>query len=248
MPSAFTCAGSARRSALYNGPRAAGPVRRRYTTPKASRVRSPSVIIVGGWLCGESALATWAPFLASHGLVAVADRNAKPLRDQPAARARARCAARRTRCAASTRARPGPLCGRLDGERVAFLGYSLGGGARRSRQRSAAARRTCGASSRSRRTPATTRSRRTTACPRSSSSASATISRRPRASRARCTTRRATTPKLYFQVGGGADPFRSSGPRAPRAKASFPHARRHAPPRRRDCAAAGCPRCSAAGR
>jgi len=31
----------------------------------------PSIVLVGGWGCGEKVLAAWAPFLASHGIVAM---------------------------------------------------------------------------------------------------------------------------------------------------------------------------------
>ena len=31
----------------------------------------PSIVIVGGWACGERAMEAWAPFFASHGIVAM---------------------------------------------------------------------------------------------------------------------------------------------------------------------------------
>ena len=31
----------------------------------------PSIVIVGGWGCGEQVQAAWAPFYASHGIVAM---------------------------------------------------------------------------------------------------------------------------------------------------------------------------------
>ena len=46
----------------------------------------PSVVLVGGWLCGEHALAAWAPFFAAHGIVAMTIGTPSPHSHKPADR------------------------------------------------------------------------------------------------------------------------------------------------------------------
>ena len=89
--------------------------------------RLPSVVIVGGQGCGEQAMAAWAPFYSSHGIVAMTIGTPVPWLDSPAARCRALLDA--SLALQSEHGREGSvLQGRLDVERRAVQGYSLGGG------------------------------------------------------------------------------------------------------------------------
>ena len=88
----------------------------------------PSICIVPGWGCGEQNQAAWGPFYASHGIVAMIISTPAPFRDAPAARSRALLDA--SLALQSEHEREGSvLKGRLDVERRAVQGYSLGGGA-----------------------------------------------------------------------------------------------------------------------
>ena len=87
----------------------------------------PSIVIVGGWGCGEQAMAAWGPFYASHGIVAMAIGTPAPWTDSPADRCKALLDA--SSALQSEHEREGsPLLGRLDVSRRAVQGYSLGGG------------------------------------------------------------------------------------------------------------------------
>ena len=87
----------------------------------------PSVVIVGGWGCGEQAMAAWAPFYASHGIVAMTIGTPSPWIDSPAARCKALVDA--SMALQSEHEHMGSvLQGRLDVSRRAVQGYSLGGG------------------------------------------------------------------------------------------------------------------------
>ena len=87
----------------------------------------PSIVIVGGWGCGEQAMAAWAPFYASHGIVAMVIGTPAPWTDSPAARCKALLDA--SSALQSEHEREGSaLLGRLDVSRRAVQGYSLGGG------------------------------------------------------------------------------------------------------------------------
>ena len=87
----------------------------------------PSVVIVGGWGCGEHAMAAWGPFYASHGIVAMTIGTPTPWHDSPAARCRALLDA--SVALQSEHEREGSAVqGRLAVERRAVQGYSLGGG------------------------------------------------------------------------------------------------------------------------
>lgn len=87
----------------------------------------PSIVIVGGWGCGEQAMAAWAPFYASHGIVAMTIGTPAPWFDSPAARCKALLDA--SLALQSEHEREGSaLQGRLDVSRRAVQGYSLGGG------------------------------------------------------------------------------------------------------------------------
>jgi len=87
----------------------------------------PSIVIVGGWSCGEQAMAAWAPFYASHGIVAMTIGTPSPWTDSPAARCKALLDA--SVALQSEHEREGSvLQGRLDVSRRAVQGYSLGGG------------------------------------------------------------------------------------------------------------------------
>jgi len=83
---------------------------------------------VGGWGCGEKALAAWGPFYASHGIVAMTIGTPSPWRDSPQDRCQALLAASSALQSENIRA-GSPLQGRLDESRRAVLGYSMGGGA-----------------------------------------------------------------------------------------------------------------------
>ena len=87
----------------------------------------PSIVIVGGWGCGEQAMAAWAPFYASHGIVAMTIGTPAPWTDSPAARCKALLDA--SLALQSEHEHQGSvLQGRLDVSRRAVQGYSLGGG------------------------------------------------------------------------------------------------------------------------
>jgi dienelactone hydrolase len=87
----------------------------------------PSIVIVGGWGCGERAMAAWAPFYASHGIVAMTIGTPRPWMNSPADRCKALLDA--SMALQSEHGREGSvLHGRLDASRRAVQGYSLGGG------------------------------------------------------------------------------------------------------------------------
>ena len=88
----------------------------------------PSITITPGWGGGEQNQAAWGPFYASHGIVAMIIRPSAPWRDMPAARSRALLEA--SVALQSEHEREGSvLKGRLDVERRAVQGHSLGGAA-----------------------------------------------------------------------------------------------------------------------
>lgn len=92
-----------------------------------SGTRLPSIVIVGGWGCGEQVQAAWAPFYASHGIVAMTIGTPAPLTDMCEERARALLDA--SAALQDENAREGSaLVGRLDASSRAVQGYSLGGG------------------------------------------------------------------------------------------------------------------------
>ena len=87
----------------------------------------PSIVIVGGWLCGEHVLAAWAPFFASHGIVAMTIGTPSPHLDMAAERSQALLDASKALQKENDRT-GSKLFGRLDVSRRAVMGYSLGGG------------------------------------------------------------------------------------------------------------------------
>ena len=92
-----------------------------------SGTQLPSIVIVGGWGCGEHALAAWAPFYASHGIVAMTIGMPAPWKD--ACQARSRALLEASTALQSENVRAGSvLLGRLNTARRAVQGYSLGGG------------------------------------------------------------------------------------------------------------------------
>lgn len=87
----------------------------------------PSVVIVGGQGCGEQVMAAWAPFYASYGIVAMTIGTPRPWTDTPGDRCQALLDA--SLALQSEHEREGSVVqGRLDVERRAVHGYSLGGG------------------------------------------------------------------------------------------------------------------------
>ena len=87
----------------------------------------PSIVLVGGWMCGEQVLAAWGPFFASHGIVAMTIGTPSPQKDEPTDRCRSLLDA--TKALQTEHAREGSkLFGRLDVSSRAVMGYSLGGG------------------------------------------------------------------------------------------------------------------------
>jgi dienelactone hydrolase len=87
----------------------------------------PSIVLVGGWGCGERAMAAWAPFFASHGIVAMTIGTPAPWKDTPEARCQALLDASQALQSEHTRS-DSPLHQRLDLNARAVMGYSLGGG------------------------------------------------------------------------------------------------------------------------
>ena len=86
-----------------------------------------SVVIVSGWGSGENSMAAWGPFYASHGILAMTIGTWAPFQDGPPQRSRALLDA--VELLRAEDSRPGSLLqGRLDVNRIAVQGYSLGGG------------------------------------------------------------------------------------------------------------------------
>mmetsp|Transcript_21650 Transcript_21650/g.31607 ORF Transcript_21650/g.31607 Transcript_21650/m.31607 type:complete len:321 (+) Transcript_21650:165-1127(+) len=96
-------------------------------TGTGSTALLPSIVLVGGWGCGEQVLAAWAPFLASHGIVAMTIGTPKPWSDTPPTRAQALIDASLALQEENGRSNS-PLYNRLDTNARAIMGYSLGGG------------------------------------------------------------------------------------------------------------------------
>ncbi len=85
-----------------------------------------SVVIVPGFVSPESSIRAWGPFLASHGIVTltIGTNNGG---DSPDVRARALLDGIETLKAENTRA-GGPVEGEMDLERFGVMGWSMGGG------------------------------------------------------------------------------------------------------------------------
>ena len=87
----------------------------------------PSIVLVGGWMCGEKVLSAWAPYFASHGIVVMTIGNPSPSEDEPSARCLSLLDA--SKALQTENEREGSvLFGRLDITNRAVMGYSLGGG------------------------------------------------------------------------------------------------------------------------
>ena len=95
--------------------------------PESGRGQLPSVVIIGGWGCGEQSMAAWAPFFASHGIVAMTIGTPAPWKEPSQTLCQALLDASMALQLENTRS-ASPLHERLDVSSRAVLGYSLGGG------------------------------------------------------------------------------------------------------------------------
>jgi len=96
------------------------------TLTAGGNTQFPSIVVVGGWACGEQAMAAWGPFYASHGIIAMTIGTPAPFKDMPAQRCMALLDAVRALQAENTS--PGSvLQGRLKSS-CSVQGWSLGGG------------------------------------------------------------------------------------------------------------------------
>jgi dienelactone hydrolase len=86
----------------------------------------PSIAIVPGFVSPQSTIAAWGPFLASHGIVTFTIGTNVPT-DDPPTRSMALLGALDTIKSENTRA-DSPLKGKLDLNRMAIGGWSMGGG------------------------------------------------------------------------------------------------------------------------
>ncbi|MET0341307.1 MAG: hypothetical protein ABW252_09900, partial [Polyangiales bacterium] len=86
----------------------------------------PAVSIVPGFVSPQSSIASWGPFLASHGIIAMTIGTNSP-GDSPQVRANALLDALETIKAENTRT-GGPLNGKVDVSRLGIMGWSMGGG------------------------------------------------------------------------------------------------------------------------
>ena len=108
---------------LRNGPDYAGAT---VYYPADAEPPFASIVIVPGYLFEESSIQEWGPFYASYGIVAMTIGTNSGT-DNPDARANALIDAAETLRQENTRA-DSPLNGKLDIERIALSGWSMGGG------------------------------------------------------------------------------------------------------------------------
>lgn len=95
------------------------------TSPSSSLL--PTIVLIGGWGCGEQVLAAWGPFLASHGIVAMTIGTPRSWEEDPPARAQ--YVSQASLALQTEHTRPAsPLYRRLDTDARGVMGYSLGGG------------------------------------------------------------------------------------------------------------------------
>ena len=108
---------------LRNGPEYRGAT---VYYPKGSTKDLGSLVLVPGFMAWESTLRTWGPYLASHGIVVMTLGTNKP-QDVPLLRAEALLDGIETLKAEHERP-DSPLFGRMDVDRFAVGGWSMGGG------------------------------------------------------------------------------------------------------------------------
>ena len=94
--------------------------------PEAERLAS--VVLMPGWACGQHVMSAWATFFASHGFLAMTVATPSPFHDMPSHRAVGLLDAVRALREEHTRS-GSALEGRIDVDRVAVAGWSMGGGA-----------------------------------------------------------------------------------------------------------------------
>ena len=108
---------------LRNGPEYRGAT---VYYPKESTNKLASLVLVPGFMAWESTLRTWGPYLASHGIVVMTLGTNKP-QDVPLLRAKALLDGIETLKAENKRP-DSPLFERMDVDRFAVGGWSMGGG------------------------------------------------------------------------------------------------------------------------
>ncbi|AKJ29164.1 dienelactone hydrolase family protein [Caldimonas brevitalea] len=85
-----------------------------------------AVAVVPGYLARQSSIRWWGPRLASHGFVVIT-LDTRSTSDQPASRSAQQMAALR-QVVALSETRSSPIYGKVDPNRLAVMGWSMGGG------------------------------------------------------------------------------------------------------------------------
>ena len=122
-PGIYSIASIAESDGIRNGPDYAGAT---IYYPTNATAPFPSIVIVPGYLSTESTIQTWGPFLASHGIVTMTI-GTNDISESPYSRKDALLDALITLKEEKTRINS-PLIGKLDIEKIAVGGWSMGGG------------------------------------------------------------------------------------------------------------------------